>query len=126
MATKRTFAPDDGSPVHLAGALIGASALARNQGDVDEAKQLVMESIAVAKSADDRRLEARAIGSLANVALARGDYPLASELQLETETIFRALGDERLVAISLGNPRTRRSASATSPLPSLFRAKRSR
>jgi predicted ATPase len=108
---------DDQSPVHLVGALIGAAALARHQGDLDEAERLVTESIAVAKNANDRYLEARGIGSLANVALSRGDSlapPNSSWRRRRYSVSSETRGLSRSVSATA---RTPRSASATSHRP---------
>jgi predicted ATPase/class 3 adenylate cyclase len=90
-------------PTHVAGALLGAGLLARIQGDFDEAEQLMNESIAVAQAAGLRLLEARAIGSLGNIALARRDVRRGAELLAQTEALLRELGDERRLAIAMVN-----------------------
>jgi predicted ATPase/class 3 adenylate cyclase len=90
-------------PAHVAGALLGAGLLARIQGDFDEAEQLIKESIAVARHAGLRLLEARAVGSLANIALARRDVRRGAELLAQTEALLRELGDERRLAIAMAN-----------------------
>jgi tetratricopeptide (TPR) repeat protein len=83
--------------------LLGAGLLARIQGDFDEAEQLTKESIAVAQGAGLRLLEARAVGSLGNIALARRDFRRGSELLAQTEALLRELGDERRLAITMAN-----------------------
>ena len=90
-------------PTHVAGALLGAGLLARIQGDFDEAEQLMKESIAVAQDAGLRLLEARAVGSLGNIALARRDVRRGAELLAQTEALFRELGDERRLAVAMVN-----------------------
>jgi tetratricopeptide (TPR) repeat protein len=83
--------------------LLGAGLLARIQGDFDEAEQLMNESIAVAQAAGLRLLEARAVGSLGNIALARRDVRRGAELLGQTEALLRELGDERRLAIAMVN-----------------------
>jgi tetratricopeptide (TPR) repeat protein len=83
--------------------LLGAGLLARIQGDFDEAEQLMNESIAVAQAASLRLLEARAVGSLGNIALARRDVRRGAELLAQTEALLRELGDERRLAIAMAN-----------------------
>jgi predicted ATPase len=90
-------------PAHVAGALLGAGLLARIQGDFDEAEDLMKESIAVAQGAGLRLLEARAVGSLGNIALARRDVRRGAELLAQTEALLRELGDERRLAIAMAN-----------------------
>ena len=90
-------------PTHVAEALLGAGLLARIQGDFDEAEQLTKESISVAQGAGLRLLEARAVGSLGNIALARRDYRRGAELLAQTEGLLRELGDERRLAIAMAN-----------------------
>jgi predicted ATPase/class 3 adenylate cyclase len=93
----------DTPPAHVAGALHGAAALARSQGDFDEAERVAHESIAVAQGAGLRSLEARAVGALANIALARRDFRRGAELLAETEALFREVDDEKHLAISVSN-----------------------
>jgi len=90
-------------PTHVAGALLGAGLLARIQGDFEQAEQLTKESIAVAQGAGLRLLEARAVGSLGNIALARRDFRRGAELLAHTEALLRELGDERRLAITMAN-----------------------
>lgn len=61
------------------------------------------ESIAVAQDAGLRLLEARAVGSLGNIALARRDVRRGAELLAQTEALFRELGDERRLAVAMVN-----------------------
>jgi predicted ATPase/class 3 adenylate cyclase len=90
-------------PTHVAGGLLGAGVLARLQGDFDEAERLMNESIAVARGAGLRLVEARAVGSLGNVALTRRDFRRGAELLAETQALFRELGDEKRLAITMNN-----------------------
>ena len=90
-------------PTHVAGALLGAGLLARIQGDFDEAEQLTSESIAVAQDAGLRLLEARAVGTLGNIAVARRDLRRGAELLAQTEVLLRELGDERRLAVTIFN-----------------------
>jgi len=90
-------------PMHVAGVLLSAGLLARIQGDFDEAEQLTNESIAVAQGAGLRLLEARAVGTLGNIALARRDLQRGAELLAQTEALLRELGDERRLAITISN-----------------------
>jgi predicted ATPase len=95
--------PEDASAEDLSRALRGASALARLQGDFQEARLYAEESLAAARNERDPALESRALGTLANVELARGDYRRAAELHAQAEAIFRDLGDHRMLAIATCN-----------------------
>ena len=91
-------------PTHVAGALLGAGLLAGNEGDFDEAEQLMKESIAVAQDAGLRLLEARAVGSLGEYcprAPGRTTWRRASGA--EREALFRELGAERRLAVAMVN-----------------------
>jgi predicted ATPase/class 3 adenylate cyclase len=94
---------EEAPPTHVAGALLGAGVLARFQGDFDEAERRTNESIAVSRGSGLRFLEARAVGSLGNIALARRDLRRGAELLAETEALFRELGDERRLAVTMNN-----------------------
>jgi predicted ATPase len=87
----------------VAEALLGAGALARVQGDFQEAERLTKESISVARAGDLRSAEARAVGTLSNIALTRGDFRRGAELLAETQALFRELGDEKRLAITINN-----------------------
>jgi predicted ATPase len=87
----------------VAEALLGAGALARVQGDFHEAERLTKESISVARAGDLRSAEARAVGTLSNIALTRGDFRRAAELLAKTQALFRELGDEKRLAITINN-----------------------
>jgi predicted ATPase/class 3 adenylate cyclase len=91
------------SPADVVEALLGAGALARCQGDFHEAERLTNESISVARGSGLRSSEARAVGTLSNIALARGDFRRAAELLAETQALFRELGDEKRLAITINN-----------------------
>jgi predicted ATPase/class 3 adenylate cyclase len=93
----------DAPPAQVAAALRGAGLLARAQGDFDEAEREAHESIAVARAAGLRSLEARAVGLLATIALARSDFQRGAQLLAETETLLRELDDEKLLADTVGN-----------------------
>jgi predicted ATPase/class 3 adenylate cyclase len=94
----------EGAPAtHLADALLGAGALARSQGDFDEAERRTAESLAVARRAGLRLIETRALGELGNIALARRDVRRAADLLAEAEALFRELGDERRLAVTMSN-----------------------
>jgi predicted ATPase/class 3 adenylate cyclase len=88
---------------HVAEALLGAGVLARLQGDFDEAERLTTESIAVARASGLRLVEARAVGTLGNIALTRRDLRRGAELLAETEALFRELGDEKRLAVTMNN-----------------------
>jgi predicted ATPase len=90
-------------PEHVADALRGAATLARAQGDFDEAERLTHDSIAVAREAGLRSLEARAVGHLSVIALSRRDLPRAVELMADTDALLRESGDDKLRAVTVGN-----------------------
>ena len=57
----------------------------------------------LARAGELRSAEARAVGTLSNIALARGDFRRAAELLAETQALFRELGDEKRLAITINN-----------------------
>jgi len=87
----------------VAGALLGAAVLARAQGDFEEAGRRATESIAIARGAGLRLVEARAVGTLGNIALAQRDFRRGAELLAKTEALFRELGDEKRLAVTMNN-----------------------
>jgi tetratricopeptide (TPR) repeat protein len=91
------------APADVVEALLGAGALARVQGDFHQAERLTKESISVARAGDLRSAEARAVGTLSNIALTRGDFRRAAKLLAETQALFRDLGDEKRLAITINN-----------------------
>ncbi len=94
---------ESASAEDLSGALQGASALARLQGDFQEARLYAEEGLAAARRERDPTLESRALGTLANVEIARGEYQYAAELHAKAEAIFRDLGDDGMLAIATCN-----------------------
>jgi len=94
----------EGAPaMSVAGALLGAAVLARAQGDFEEAGRRATESIAIARGAGLRLVEARAVGTLGNIALAQRDFRRGAELLAKTEALFRELGDEKRLAVTMNN-----------------------
>jgi tetratricopeptide (TPR) repeat protein len=65
--------------------------------------RLTNESISVARAGGLRSAEARAVGTLSNIALTRGDFRRAADLLAETQALFRELGDEKRLAITINN-----------------------
>jgi non-specific serine/threonine protein kinase len=84
-------------------ALNGAGALAEDLGDYSGAARLHEESLAIARSCDDRDSMAYALFSLGNVAIRRERYEEARTLYEEAVSLWRGLGNQGEVATVLGN-----------------------
>jgi predicted ATPase/DNA-binding CsgD family transcriptional regulator/Tfp pilus assembly protein PilF len=83
--------------------LYGAGALARHQGDYDNARALLEEALSLYRELGDRSGVANALTTLGVVARLAVDLGVARELLVESLEVKRALGDQRGVAISLNN-----------------------
>jgi predicted ATPase len=94
---------ENAPPEHIARALLATAVLARHQGDFDDAEKAANESVAIAQAAGLRTLEARALGTLSNIALARHDVPHAADLLARTDVLLRELGDDKRLAITVAN-----------------------
>jgi hypothetical protein len=94
---------ENAPPEHIARALLATAVLARHQGDFEDAEEAANESVAIAQTAGLRTLEARALGTLSNIALAQHDVPHAAELLARTDVLLRELGDDKRLAITVAN-----------------------
>jgi predicted ATPase/DNA-binding CsgD family transcriptional regulator len=83
--------------------LWGAGVLAIGTGDYARAEQVLTESLALARVADDRYVIGFALNALGSVALHNGDLEHAAALHEEGLTYVREVGDEDGVAALLGN-----------------------
>jgi len=93
-------APDIPSASRAA-ALQGAGTLAFRQGDNAAAIQLQSESLRMAQTLPDRKLEAGALGGLARCALRDQRTGDAAEFSRRSMAIWREIGDERGLAGAL-------------------------
>ena len=84
-------------------ALAAAALLARRLGDADQAEQLYLQSLEIARSLDDQIGIASAINNLGVLALDRGDAEQAKAHYDEALAIFRSINDDRRVAAALLN-----------------------
>jgi predicted ATPase len=84
-------------------ALNGAGALADYQGDYAGAALLHEESLALARTCDDRESMAYALFSLGNVAWRQERYEEARSVYEEVISLWRGLGNHGRVATVLGN-----------------------
>ena len=97
------LAQSNGTPALRAKALAGAGALARNQGDYEQATARLSESLALQRQLGDKRGIASALNHLGRVFYLRGDYKGAISLLEESLAIRRQLGDRKGMADSLGH-----------------------
>src|SRR3712207_424322 len=82
-------------------ALNGAGHLAWSQGDLDHAKALREESLALSRQAGDMREIANALNGLGIVIRRRGNFEAAHDLHEEALTVSRELDDRWVVAQSI-------------------------
>ena len=83
-----------GSTLARAKALEGLGNLVFGQGDYDEARGLVEESLAVSRELGDQRSIAIALAQLGRVAAGWGDYAEATRVLEESRALFGELGTE--------------------------------
>ena len=88
-------------PATRAKALIGAGALAYEQGDYGPATALLEESLALYRDLGDKTGTAWALHSLAFVPRDQGDYSRAGALLEESLDLFRGVGDKAGIARAL-------------------------
>ena len=84
-------------------ALTGAGALARNQGDYQQATDRLSQSLALQRELGDQPGIASALSNLGRVLYLRGDYKGAIAPLEESLAIRRHLGDRQGMANSLGH-----------------------
>ena len=93
----------DVSPKAQARALEGLANLVQHQGDFEEARAALEESLELLRGLHDERHTASVLGSLGNLAYNVGDYGQAQGRHEEALKIFRCLEDELGIVISLIN-----------------------
>jgi predicted ATPase/DNA-binding CsgD family transcriptional regulator/Tfp pilus assembly protein PilF len=93
---ERALATGAGAGATLrADALRAAGTLARAQGDVPAARDLLSRSLSLSRDLDDPARTARLLSDLGDVAALQGDFPAAEALYEEVLALCRALGDDR-------------------------------
>jgi tetratricopeptide (TPR) repeat protein len=101
---RRALDADRGGPTALRGrALRAAAALARNSGDLDEARRLGEESLAAFRRLDDRPGMVAALNNLLMTAHGQGDYEGSLAFGYEAMALAEAAGDERMAFAALNN-----------------------
>ncbi len=93
-------AANDPTVVALALAVLGRIAL---NTDVDEAKRLLREAIAVTEGTDDREGRSSAMHVLGAAHQMSGEYEMASEVMRARISLGRETGNETLIAIESAN-----------------------
>ncbi len=84
-------------------ALNAASILVDRQGDVQQARSLLEEALAIYRELEDERSVARMLSNLGGVAVAEGDLAQAETLFEETLPLFRRMEDSRALMVTLSN-----------------------
>ena len=83
------------APGAYAGALTNLAQVAREHGDIGRARGLFQDALSWSRRAGDGVAESRALGYLAEIALAAGDLDGAGSLHAESGAIRRSLGELR-------------------------------
>ena len=91
-----------GTRAELGFALSAAGTLAFAQGNYTAARWCYRGSLAMVRTANDRRAVAQVLTNLSDVAFHQGHSAKSERLLLKSLTIFRALEDRRNIAASLG------------------------
>lgn len=86
-----------------ANALRAAGVLARQQGDVEQAQQLIEESLVLSRDLGDRAGMGTALNALGIIASSQGDYVRATGLYGESLALAREQGDRAAAALILSN-----------------------
>lgn len=92
-----------GDEVGAANCLYSLGFGALKSGDLEGARQLCEQSLAIHRRRSDTQMMGDSLYNLSLVALMAGDYPTVRELSQERLALHRAAGDRRGVAISLEN-----------------------
>lgn len=87
----------------LAKALFWKGIFASRQGDYENAKKPLEESLALSRDLGDKRGCASALTSLGIIAWAQGENALAEKMYRESLALFHELGDDQRVAKVLSN-----------------------
>ncbi len=83
--------------------LYGFGQVATYQGDIETARRMYEESLAVSKEAGEKRQIALASRGLGTIAKLRGDFTTARKFINESLKISRELNDKHGIAVSLNN-----------------------
>jgi predicted ATPase/DNA-binding SARP family transcriptional activator len=101
---RRALAADQGGPSALRGrALRAAAALARNNGDLLDARRLGEESLATFRRLDDGPGVVAALNNLMITAHGQADHEASLSFGYEALALAEAAGDDRMVAAALNN-----------------------
>ncbi len=95
--------PELGRSRHRARALVGAGALAHDQGDYPAARALLEEALPLWREGGDRHGLATCLNILGNEALDQGDHDRATAFYEEALEHYRSARDTRGRAMVLGN-----------------------
>lgn len=90
-------------PVERATILGAAGTMAQNQGDYEEARQLVEQSLALWRVAGDTRGQARALAALGWLAWRRNQLAESRQLSDDALALFTDAGDEAGIALAANN-----------------------
>ena len=85
----------------MAAALNGLAVFKKGQGDLDEARRLLEESVGLFSAQSDGLMRARSLSNVASILKEQRDYDAALARQEESLALFRQLGDQTGVAWSL-------------------------
>lgn len=88
-------------PALLANVLYGAGAMARDQGDISEARLLIEESLECARSADQRGSMIRALRKLGQIRSVAGEFEMARALFNDSLALARGEEDRDGIAYAL-------------------------
>ncbi|MDQ4099987.1 MAG: tetratricopeptide repeat protein, partial [Chloroflexota bacterium] len=86
-----------------ANALNGSGVMAYTQGDLDQARTLFEESLAIRRELNDTAGIANTLNNLAIVADEQGDYARAMDIHAESLKLRREMNDQYGIAMSLNN-----------------------
>jgi tetratricopeptide (TPR) repeat protein len=85
----------------MAAALNGLAVFKKGQGDLDDARRLLEESVGLFSAQSDGLMRARSLSNVASILTEQRDYDAALTRQEESLALFRELGDQTGVAWSL-------------------------
>ena len=94
---------DNRATASRARALVGAAALALNNGDADTGLKHAEESVAIARELDDPELSAHAVSMLASALTDKDDFARAKPLFEESRNGYREIGDHHYEGVATLN-----------------------